>query len=166
MAEAGEKVTYKTGQSRSRRQALGGGGSLRVLESQHCLGSLENRSPGPTPGSSNWLAVVGPGIDIFIGVLSPGSLFHIPTHPIPFQLSFLPKSQPQPLDAEPPDPHTRGSVSLRARCPVMGRFRLETGLGGKGRSRRRDPGLKRLFPVPTSGPGLRYRGPSLSSAPD
>lgn len=33
----------------------------------------------------------GPGICIFIGVLLPG---HIATHSIPFQLSFLPKSQP------------------------------------------------------------------------
>lgn len=48
----------------------------------------------------------------------------------------------------------------------MDRFGLETGLGKKCHWRNCDSGLKRLFLGPTSGLGLRYWGPGLSSAPD
>ena len=108
--------------------------------------------------------MAGPGIRTFTGVLHL-SLFssHIPT-PVPFQLSFLPESEPS--DAQPRDPHIRGSGSLGDRCPVRDRFGQGTGLGRKGPLDEMQPWAEEALSCADVRVGLGNQGPGLSSAPD
>lgn len=158
-----ERVTHRTGQV-TVTQALGGARACDSQVAPVTWGACKTESWAPRLALLTRRLWRGLASALLLGSYHL-SLFssHIPT-PVPLQLSFLPESEPS--DAQPRDPHIRGSGSLGDRCPVRDRFRQGTGLGRKGPLEETQPWAEEALSCADGRVGLGNQGPGLSSAPD